>query len=105
MENFGYAAVEAMAAGVPVLISENVGICDAVRENGAGLVVPVNEDAIANALIEMLSNPERLKAMGKTAYELARKRYDIEVVAKLMVKAYEDVLTGRRSPECNWKEG
>ena len=102
-ENFGYAAVEAMATGIPVLVSENVGICDAVREDGAGLVVSVNEDVIANALIEMLSNPERLKEMGKAAYESARKRYDIKVVAKLMAKAYEDILTGRRSPECSWE--
>ncbi|HEB74400.1 MAG TPA: glycosyltransferase [Candidatus Desulfofervidus auxilii] len=102
-ESFGYAAVEAMAAGVPVLVSENVGICDAVREDGAGLVVPVDEDAIANALSEMLSNPNRLKDMGKAAYKSARKRYDIKIVAKLMATAYEDILTGRRSPECNWE--
>ncbi len=103
-ENFGNAAVEAMAAGVPVLVSENVGICDAVSEDGAGLVVPVDEDAIAKALIQMLFDSERLKAMGKAAYESARKRYDIRVVAELMAKAYEDVLTGRRSPECNWED-
>jgi len=102
-ESFGYAAVEAMASGVPVLVSENVGICDAVREDGAGMVVPVNEDAIANALSEMLSNPNRLKEMGKAAYESARKKYDIKVVARLMATAYEDILTGRRSPECNWE--
>ena len=104
-ENFGNAAAEAMAAGVPILVSENVGICDAVREDGAGSVVPVDEDAIAAALIEMLSNPNRLKDMGKAAYESARKRYDIKVVAKLMAKAYEDILTGRRSPELNWEDG
>ena len=104
-ENFGYAAVEAMAAGVPVLVSENVGICDAVREDGAGLVVPVDEEAIAEALIEMLSNPDKLREMGEAAYESARKRYDIRVVAELMAKAYEDVLTGRRIPECNWEGG
>ena len=103
-ENFGNAAVEAMAAGVPVLVSENVGICDAVRKDGAGMVVPVKEDAIANALNEMLSNPERLKEMGKAAYASVRKRYDIKVVAKLMAKAYEDILTGRRSRECGWED-
>jgi len=103
-ENFGYAAVEAMAAGIPVLVSENVGICDAVKEDGAGLVVPVDEDAIASALIEMLSDSEKLKEMGKAAYESARERYDIKVVSKLMATAYEDILTGRRSPECSWEE-
>jgi len=51
----------------------------------------------------MLSNPERLREMGKAAYESARKRYDIKVVAKLMATAYEDILTGRRSPELQWE--
>jgi len=102
LENFGNAAIEAMAAGVPVLISENVGICDAVREDGAGLVVPVEEDAISNALINMFSNSDRLKEMGRAAYLSARKRFDIKLVAKLTATAYEDVLTGGRSPECNW---
>jgi glycosyltransferase involved in cell wall biosynthesis len=101
-ENFGNAAVEAMAAEVPVLVSENVGICDAVREDNAGLVVSVDEDAITMALIEMISNSNKLKEMGKNAYQSARNRYDIKVVAKLMATAYEDVLTDRRSSECNW---
>jgi len=103
-ENFGYAAVEAMAAGVPVLVSKHVGICREVEADGAGCVVPVQKDTITAKLKEMLSNPERLKRMGKAAYASSRRRYDIKQVAKLMVAAYEDIITGSRSPELQWSD-
>jgi len=101
-ENFGYVAVEAMLAGVPVLLSEHVGICHEVQVDGAGMVVPLKEEAIAQALTQMLSNPEKLKAMGRSAASAARRRYDIDLVAKRMTTAYEDILTGRRSPLLSW---
>jgi glycosyltransferase involved in cell wall biosynthesis len=103
-ENFGYSAAEAMAAGVPVLVSDQVGIAPDVEEDKAGFVVPTDVNAIAYILEEILSHPERLKERGDAAYNSARKRYDIRVVAKKMLKAYEDILTGRRSPECHWSD-
>ena len=103
-ESFGYAAVEAMGAGVPVLMSEHVGICREVEADGAASVVPVQKDAITAKLKKILSNPERLKRMGKAAYASSRRRYGIKQVANLMVTGYEDILTGRRSPELQWSD-
>jgi glycosyltransferase involved in cell wall biosynthesis len=103
-ENFGNAAVEAMLAGVPVLLSEHVGICREVAADGAGVVVPLKVEAIAEALKRMLSDPEGLREMGRRAAESARRRYDIRVVAQMMATAYEDILTGRRSPGLGWSD-
>lgn len=103
-ENFGNAAVEAMLAGVPVLVSEHVGICREVAADGAGVVVPLQVEAIADALKRMLSDPEGLREMGRRAAESARRRYDIRVVARMMATAYEDILTGRRSPGLGWSD-
>lgn len=101
-ENFGNAAVEAMLAGVPVLLSQHVGISREVLADGAGVVVPLTVEAITQALRSMLSDPERLKAMGQAAAASSRRRYDIELVARKMTTAYEDILTGRRSPGLSW---
>lgn len=101
-ENFGMSAVEAMLAGVPVLLSDRVGICREVAAEGAGLVVPLEVNAIAQALRELLSEPERLKKMGKAAREAALRRYDINVVARQMARAYEDILSGRRTSDLFW---
>ncbi|AEB09503.1 glycosyltransferase [Desulfobacca acetoxidans] len=103
-ENFGNAVVEAMLAGVPVLVSEHVGICREVQADGAGLVVPLKVEAIAQGLKQMLSDPARLKAMGQAAAAAARRRYDIDIVAQQMATAYEDILTGRRRPGLNWSD-
>jgi glycosyltransferase involved in cell wall biosynthesis len=103
-ENFGYVAVEAMLAGVPVLLSEHVGICQEVLADGAGMVVPLQVEAIARALTQMLANPAKLKAMGRTAAQAARSRYDLPIVAGKMVQAYQDILAGTRSPGLAWSD-
>ena len=72
--------------------------------DGAGLVVPLKVEAIAQGLTQMLSDPDRLKAMGQAAAASARRRYDIDTVARQMATAYEDILTGRRSPELYWSD-
>jgi glycosyltransferase involved in cell wall biosynthesis len=104
-ENFGITAVEAMLAGVPVLLSDRVGICREVAADGAGLVVPLEVNAIAQGLRELLSEPERLKKMGKAARDAALRRYDINAVARQMARAYEDILTGKKTPGLSWQEG
>jgi len=102
-ENFGMVVVEAMACGLPVLISKNVGIWQEVQIDNAGFVVNQDVDEVAYALRKFIENPPLLKQMSLNARKSAEKRYDINKVADLMIKAYEDVLTGRRSPELRWK--
>ncbi|MEM3484234.1 MAG: glycosyltransferase [Candidatus Methanomethyliaceae archaeon] len=101
-ECFGYAAVEAAAAGVPVLLSDNVGVADILAADGAGVVTPVDEVSIAGALEQLLADPIGLQEMGQKGYHSVRKHFDMHVVAKRMITAYKDVLTGARSPECHW---
>ncbi len=101
-ENFGNAAVEAMAAGVPVVVSSNAGVARIVETDGAGAVVPVQSEALAQTLVRMLSSPALLDKAKRAAYASVRKRYGIENVARRMVRAYTDILTNSRSPECRW---
>lgn len=50
-ENFGFVVAEAMAAGVPVVVSEGVGLAPLVRESDGGEVFPVgNVSALVYAL-------------------------------------------------------
>jgi glycosyltransferase involved in cell wall biosynthesis len=104
-ENFGNAAVEAMLSGVPVLVSEHVGISREVLQDGSGVVVPLEVHSIAAALVSMLRDPARLQAMGQAAATTARRRYDNTNVCRLMATVYEDILSGRRSPEVSWSNG
>lgn len=101
-ENFGMAAVEAMAAGIPVIVSDNVCIHPDIVADQAGLKVAVDETQLADVLTKLLADPELLTSMGKAAAASARKRYDKQAVARLMATAYQDIITGVRSPECSW---
>lgn len=103
-ENFGNAAVEAMLAGVPVLLSEHVGNCRDALADGAGMVVPLQVESIAQALTTMLSNPDKLAAMGRAAVVAAQRRYDITLISQQMATAYADIITGRRSGGLSWSE-
>lgn len=56
-ENFGNTAAEAMAAGTPVVVTEQCGIAPLLA-NVAGLVVPHNAEALARAIRAVIGDPE-----------------------------------------------
>ncbi|MHB9073694.1 MAG: glycosyltransferase [Desulfobaccales bacterium] len=101
-ENFGISALEGMLAGLPVLLSTNVGFYKAVLADKAGMAVPLRVEDVAQALSRMLSDPVELRSMAQAAVHSARRRYNITTVAEQMLRAYADILSGRRNPELSW---
>lgn len=101
-ENFAMTVVEAMACGLPVLISKNVGIWREVQADGAGFVAGQDVQEIANILRRISKDRQSVLQLSQNARKSAENRYEINKVSSLMIKAYEDVLTGRRSPELQW---
>jgi glycosyltransferase involved in cell wall biosynthesis len=96
-ENFGIAVAEAMACGLPVVISDAVNIWPDVEAAGAGLVGPCDADVTARNMIEILQNPGRAAEMAQNGIGLVRDRYSWDGIAPTLEKAYEDVLAGRNS--------
>jgi len=72
-ETFCMAALEAMAAGIPVIITNRMGICDLVRDGDHGIVVPADagEDVVAAAIVR-LTDPSLRARMGERASAVAR---------------------------------
>ena len=95
-ENFGMSAVESMAAGVPILVSDGVPIGDDAERAGAGKVVPCEPEAFAAATIEMVSDWDCLRQMGHAGKKHVQHNYDSVVVARHMLGQYRSVIeTGR----------
>jgi glycosyltransferase involved in cell wall biosynthesis len=95
-ENFGGVVTEAMASGVPVVISDQVNIWPDVSRAGAGLVVPCNVEATARALLSILDDPEQAKQMGGNGRRWVAERLPWEVVAAQMARAYEEIVRDQR---------
>ena len=93
MESFGLAALEAMACEVPVVAS-NVGGVPEVIEHGVDGYLHEPRDVVAAAgyAIEILSRPDRGRAMGQTARINARKKYCANDVIPLYEAYYRQVI-------------
>lgn len=93
-ESFGVAVVEAMAAGLPVVITDRVGIHDAVEQAGAGLVIPCdNANALAAALLRLANEPELRRQMGTNAQRLAQNRFSLSVTTRSLITLYLESIT------------
>lgn len=90
-ENFALAAAEAMAAGLPLLLSDQVGIHDEAAAAGAALVAPRAVEPLAAALALLASDPARRAAMGAAGRRLAAERYAPAAVAASLLALYRRV--------------
>ncbi len=96
MESFGMSAVEAMAAGVPVLVSDSVPMGRWAESAGAGKIVPGTAEAFSEAIGELLAEPEQLKTMGERGHQLAIREFDISAVARRMLEQCQAIATSGR---------
>ncbi|WP_432561324.1 glycosyltransferase family 4 protein [Kineococcus sp. SYSU DK003] len=70
------ASLEAMACGVPVVVTRTAGMEDYVADGETGLLVPPGDPAaLAAAVSGLLADPDRAAAMGRAAAERVRQRF------------------------------
>lgn len=91
-ENFGIAAVEALAAGLPSVLSAGVGISEEVAEAQAGLVVSPSSSEIASALLRVLGDDGLANELSSNASRLARDAYSLTAMGKGLSGLYAEIL-------------
>lgn len=91
-ESFGFAAVEGMALGLPVVLSDGVGVADVVRRRDAGMIVPAGDaDALATAL-EAYRDPVLRRDGGRRAHACAEQEFSLVAMGRALSKVYRGAL-------------
>lgn len=98
-EPFGIVALEAFAAGCPVIVSDAGGLAEVVQHELNGLVVPAGDAvALANALLASLHAPAESRLRAARGAALARAYYTWNRIAGEVKAVYDRVWT-------EWKAG
>ena len=102
-EPFGIVVIEAMGAGLPVVVSKVGGVPEIVSSPEIGrLVDPVTPEAFAAAIGELLALPDRGTSMGERARRSLRGRFDKETAGRKLGGIYLDLLGAEKLPGAPW---
>jgi glycosyltransferase involved in cell wall biosynthesis len=90
-ENFGVAVAEAMAAGLPVVISPGVQISPEIAASQAGLVIEGEVETLVEGILHLLRSPQELRRLGDNGKCLAKEQYSWDAIAQTLAHIYDSV--------------
>ena len=92
-ETFGVAAVEAAACQLPVIASDIGGLPEVITHDKTGFLVPPrNSQAIADRIIQLITDTKLRQRMGKDARRRVKEDYDWSQNSRQMEQLYQTVL-------------
>ena len=95
-ESFGLVALEAMAAGVPVIGADAGGLPEVVVAGETGYLAPVGDvAAMTDHAIGLLRDPERRRRMGAAAQQRAFDQFPVDKIVP-QYEAVQRVVGGER---------
>ena len=93
-ENFGNVVIESLSVGTAVIISENVGLADYVRQNKFGWVVKNDASAFAEIIAKLSEQSDILTAIRQQAPGTIRKDFEEENLRSKYLKMYSEIING-----------
>jgi len=95
-EPFGRVPIEGMLAGRPVVATAIGGPCETVDDHETGLLVPAKDaDAMADAILKLIQNPELARTMGQKARIQAQKRFSVKQHVQAVQDIYQLILSNK----------
>lgn len=95
-EPFGVVALEALAAGAPVIAADTGGLHEILADTGAALLFePGNDAQLADAIERVLTDSTLAQSLTTRARELVQGTYSWEAVATRTAAAYRDAINGQ----------
>lgn len=99
-ESFGLAALEASAMQLPVVASDVGGLHETVHHETTGLLVrPEDPESLAEALLSLLSDPQRRREMGRRGRRMVLERFERDRILDLWAELYTKAVRSVRHPE------
>jgi len=96
LEAFGIAALEAMATGKPVVVSDIPGLREVIEDGREGLLAdPVNPQDLGRKINRLLIDSRLREEMGRRGREKVIASFSIDAVSDQLVALYEALLSGR----------
>ena len=97
-EGLGVGPIEAFAHGKPVVASAVGGIPDVVQDRVTGLLVPEKSPVrLADAILELLDNPEYAKQLARNGLDHSRDRFDWGRITADLEGVYRDAIAARQA--------
>lgn len=91
-DSFGLVVLEAMASGLPIIVTENVGAADIVNSEENGFVVPIKDSrAISEKLLNLYENQNQREDMKRKSISAANK-YSWDNYKNKIIDLYKNVL-------------
>ena len=90
-ESFGLSVAEALACGVPVVVTDR-GAWAGVTAAGCGEVVGHDATAIGDALERLLANPATAREMGQRGRDWVRRTFGWDANGRAMAREYESIV-------------
>lgn len=91
-ENFGIAVVEAMSAGLPVVVTSGCGLADFIRLHHAGIVTDGTVEPLRAALVHLLADEGQRLAMGRAGRHAVEKELSLDAFGVRLETLYRAVL-------------
>jgi glycosyltransferase involved in cell wall biosynthesis len=96
-EGFPRAPMEASAMEVPCVLTNIRGCREAVENNRNGLLTPLGDvQALADAILDLLDDPEKARRMGEQGRAIAAERFDEQLVFEKVKAEYARLLSQKQ---------
>jgi len=99
-EGLPLSALEAMAAGLPMIISDVGGNREAILHGQTGYVIAQRDvTAYAQAALELINNPDKARQMGAAGAARARQEFSLQTMAAQVAGIYRELCDGQQDTD------
>ncbi|GCE46802.1 glycosyltransferase involved in cell wall biosynthesis [Thermosporothrix hazakensis] len=96
-EGMPNAVLEAMASGLPCIATRVSGSEDIIQDEINGRLIPVDDyHALAEAILDLLQDPEKLKRYGQAARKRIEQHYSLDLITHTYLKMYDEMISAKR---------